>query len=226
MRVHGLLAAAALIGGVGLACGGAADSGLFGGPSANSGSNGGTSDNDGGSSGGGVDAGNGNPGTGEDASPGHPDAGAIEDASPLPDAAPPPKDSGPPPAQDPGVKCGSGDCSVPSEACCRRQVNGNFSYMCLPTGTCQGLNTPSLEIPCDDSTDCATAGSPGQVCCVTIGGGPGGGNAASEVVCRDPSECTQQQSRTPACENDAGVCPQGTTCRTSSQTLPGYRLCL
>jgi hypothetical protein len=211
-----VLSALAIATGAGMACGGAADTGLFGGN--NSSSNG----NDGGvtlSDGGGVTHFDSSTG-GEDSGTVLPDAGQDKDTG-----APPPKDGGGPPPVDPGVQCGGAECSVPSNACCRKQVANNFTYTCLPTGQCQGLNVPSLEIPCDDATDCTTAGHPGQVCCATVGGGTAG-NAASEVLCRDPSECTQANSRTPLCDkNDPNACPAGTSCRMSTQTLPGYNLC-
>lgn len=210
-----VVVALGVAGGAGMACGGATDSGLFGGSGfTSSGNDGGVTLSDGGI-------------THEDGSTGF-DAGAVPDASEQKDTGvpPPPKDSGPPPPVDPGVHCGGTECPVPAQACCRTQVASNFTYTCLPTGQCVGLSVLSLEIPCDDANDCATAGHPGQVCCATVGGGGGGGNGASEVVCRDPSECTQQNSRTPLCDkSDPNACPAGLTCRTSTQTLPGYNLC-
>lgn len=114
---------------------------------------------------------------------------------------------------DLGVKCGPGTpCTVPAEVCCR-YGNGAVDA-CLPTLLCLG----GLSIPCDDSSDCAAAGHPGQVCCLMANaqGGP------TSVQCEDPSACGGTQ----LCNVATGdACPNNTSCRPGQQALQGYDTC-
>lgn len=202
------LLACTLVLGVGVisACGGAADSGLFGG------TGGDVADSGSGSDGSVKHDGGVNPDGGA-----NPDAdtqkdGAVtHDASPTPDAAPP-ADT---------VKCeGTPGCQVGTDACCRVS-NGQTSYSCVPLGSCNG-GGQTLEIPCDKARDCELLGAPGDVCCVTAAMTSG----ASEVTCRPASECTAALGRTNLCDPQmAGACTQGLTCQPSQSTIPGYYIC-
>ncbi len=135
------------------------------------------------------------------------------------------------PPQDDGVNCpGQGFCKVPSQVCCLDTSTGSAMFSCTSSdgdagggddgggGACM-----ALSIPCDDATDCATAGSPGDVCCVT----PGPNDVADLVVCTTPAMCdTQGHARVCNPQGPADQCPTGKTCRASSKTLPGFYLCL
>lgn len=189
--------------GVVTACGGATDTGLFGGTSN------------------GADSGSGSDGsTPHDGSVAN-DASTQHDASTPPDSAPPPPDAGQPDtAVVDRVKCeGTPGCIVGTQACCREgNPPNNFTYACATIGNCNG---GALEIPCDKQRDCDVLGQPGDVCCVTAGG-----TGAAEVLCRPASECTANQGRTALCDpNSAMSCPGGLHCQQSMQTIPGYFIC-
>jgi hypothetical protein len=219
MRVHFLLGVVAIAWGAGMACGGATDTGLFGG-----GGNGASGVDSGGITGsdGGIVPENDASSIENDASTTQHDSGGPPDKD---SGNPPPKDSGPPPPNDPGVQCsdnGQVFCSVPTQSCCRIGQS-NYTYQCMTTGQCQTLNQITLEIPCDDATDCATAGHAGQVCCAVYNGS----STATQVVCRDASQCSQAQSAVIVCDrNDPTSCPvAGTSCQKSTGTLPAYYIC-
>ncbi len=192
------------------ACGGAADSGLFGGSSGVGGEDSGTTGNhDASVADGGVMPGK--------------DATAADSDTPK-DSAPPPRDTSPPPPVDLVACMGTPGCKVGADACCRKANGTAFTYACTPLGTCgQGGGGEGLEIPCDKQRDCDLLGAPGDVCCVT-GGAQGG---AADVTCRLQSECTNNQGRTNVCDPQMSTPCANTTlhCLPSTTTLPGYFIC-
>ena len=186
------------------ACGGATDSGLFGGSSTGD-TDSGVGGHDASST---TDAGN-HPGS---------DASAMPDGEAPKDAAPPPKDSAPPPPVDVVACQGTAGCKVGTEACCRKQNGTGFTSSCTPIGQCdQG----ALEIPCDKQRDCDLLGAPGDLCCVT-----GGQPSASEVTCRPAAECTSAQGRAAMCDPMVATsCTAPLHCQMSQSTIPGYNIC-
>ena len=133
------------------------------------------------------------------------------------------------PPPDQGVECpGQGFCMVPSQVCCLDMSTGSSTFSCTSSdadagGDDGGATCMALSIPCDDATDCATAGSPGDVCCVT----PGANDVADLVACVPPAMCdTQGHARVCNPAGPADQCPMGKTCRMSTKTLPGFNLCL
>jgi hypothetical protein len=130
------------------------------------------------------------------------------------------------PKEDLGIQCGTMVCPVPGKECCRQDPGGGqFVYQCMDPGVCvQQANSP-LTIPCDDTLDCEKAGHAGQLCCVTAAADGGGG--ADEIVCRAPIDCTKQLGRTNLCDPNApNPCPNGGQCKPSTQTIPGYNICI
>ena len=209
--------------GVVTACSGAENTGLF--APGDDTSNGGTD------SGGTVDSASPTPdsggGTMDAGMMQQPDTSVPQDAAPPPhDSAPPPVDSAPPP--DPGVACSDavgGYCSVPDESCCILGIGTST----MPVGTCtqSGQCFDGVEVPCDNARECNEI-DPGQneVCCGTTTARNGVAEVSS-VACTDPADCTTDNSGVILCDpNDATACPTGTTCKKSTETLPGYYLCL
>jgi hypothetical protein len=151
-----------------------------------------------------------------------PDSSTSVDATPPPhDSAPPPVDSAPP---DPGVQCSaapSGYCDVPSESCCIAGLGTSVT----PVGTCSqsGDCFTGVEVPCDNAAECDEI-DPGQgeVCCGTTDQA----GVTTNVACAAPSDCTDQTNVILCDPTDTNPCPQGTTCRKSTRTLPNYYLCL
>ena len=154
-----------------------------------------------------------------------PDTSTPVDASEPPhDSAPPPVDSAPP---DPGVQCGGATttyCAVPDESCC---IEG-LGTTTAPFGTCTqaGGCFQGVEVPCDNAAECDEI-DPGQgeVCC---GMTMSRNNVAvvSSVSCMAQTDCTDSSGVVLCDPNDSTSCPTGTTCRKSTETLPGYYLCL
>jgi hypothetical protein len=135
------------------------------------------------------------------------------------------------PPPDQGVDCpGQGFCMVPSQVCCLDTSTGSAMFSCTSadgdagTGDDGGVAVcMALSIPCDDATDCATAGMAGDVCCVTAGAN----DTAASVMCTSTATCDMQgHARVCNPNGPADQCPNGKTCRMSTKTLPGYNLCL
>lgn len=186
------------------ACGGAADSGLFGGST------------DGGGGGNDSDTVGHDAGAVPDGGTVHVDASAVDAETPKDSAVA--HDTSPPPPVDVVACMGTSGCKVGTDACCRKVNGTGFSYACAPLGSCGGGG--ELEIPCDKQRDCDLLGSPGDVCCVT--GGPQGG--AADVTCRPATECVN--GRAPLCDPQmANPCPANLQCRMSTNTIPGYDIC-
>jgi hypothetical protein len=133
-----------------------------------------------------------------------------------------------PVTMDMGVNCpGQGFCMVPAQVCCLDTSGGGSQFSCTSSDAGGGDDASggcaALSIPCDDATDCAAAGSPGDVCCVTAGSN----DAASEVACVAPDQCSSQgHARVCNPMGPPDQCPNGKTCRASTKTLPGFYLCL
>jgi hypothetical protein len=128
------------------------------------------------------------------------------------------------PPDDQGVNCpGQGFCMIPAQVCCLDTSMGNATFSCTSSDGDAATPCMALSIPCDDATDCAKAGSPGDVCCVTANAG----DTAGDVSCRAPGDCdTQGHARVCNPAGPASQCPNGKTCRPSTKTLPGFYLCL
>ncbi len=126
---------------------------------------------------------------------------------------------------DPGISCGHVECTAGAQVCCRAGTAPPYDYQCGQ----QACPDRTLAIPCDDATDCATLGQPGDVCCGSYSVDPMTQNTQIyQVGCRAPSECVNQQLRAILCDpNAVDPCPNDAgTCQMSVQTLPGYDLCV
>src|SRR5690242_8388296 len=123
---HSLLLAASIGLVLAPACGGASDSGLFGGAGANTGVN-----PDGGGPDGSVTDGAGLP----PSEAGHREGGGKDAAIPLPDASQP--DTSTP---DPGIACGATYCAAGTQECCRTHQATAYTFACMPfVGGCTSL---------------------------------------------------------------------------------------
>jgi hypothetical protein len=155
---------------------------------------------------------------------GTPDAGSKADAANSDAAGDARIDAGEAGSSDPGIRCASNYCTVGTQSCCREGDTTPYTDTCVPVGQCQGDGgTRSLEIPCDDTADCAAEGHPNMVCCVE---GDSSSNAAA-VTCRPPAECVASQGRAPLCDpaSPNPCSPATPKCLPSTQTLVGYSIC-
>jgi hypothetical protein len=213
VRISALVLGAGVALSMALACGGAADSGLFGSPSAVEGA-----DASGNGNGNGADAST-TPATdaGTTAPPPARDAATRDTGV---DSAPPPvPDAGP---RDPGIHCGIVTCDPATTICCR-----SIGFTPAPIYTCTTekacAQTNGFPIRCDSARDCANGGGNGDsVCCVTED--PQNGTA-TDVSCTQKNNCTDQ-TQTWLCDPAvAGSCPGGETCQPSTTTIPSYSIC-
>jgi len=135
------------------------------------------------------------------------------------------------PVQDACIGClpiecaDAGTCTAPAEICCGK-VQGGFldsgmgtlgGYACVSAGSCKALN--EVPIACSGPESCSS----GQVCC-GISSSIRGGNfcyLARSTVCR--TACNAGEFVV-GCDASA-ACPTGTTCTTSTCTLPGFPIC-
>ena len=203
-----------------VACGGAAQSDLFGG-------GGGAGSQD---SGGAADTGS----SGVDSGNGAGDASTGTDAGHHRDAGGPPVDAGEPPdtgvigvdsgAGDPGIYCGKGSqgdiyCPVGQDDCCiTAQGTSAITYACEAVGALTCLGVAAM---CDDTADCGN-----KMCCGTF---DSASSRYREVTCR--SSCSGQGPNGTVyrrfCDPflQPSDCPQGQACQ-ASQVLTGYYVCL
>jgi hypothetical protein len=136
-------------------------------------------------------------------------------------------DSAPPPDQ--GIACGLFECKPKAEVCCLGvDGSGDQTLTCESASDC--ANESGFPVPCADSLDCLAAGSPaGTVCCVTEGSGT---SSAASVACVAPSECTQVTQAlmcdptSTSSTSASGQCPAGDTCSESMVTIPPYSICV
>lgn len=142
------------------------------------------------------------------------EGGVQVDASSRTDAHP--HDSGSLDGADgaPGVPCGTSECTLVSQTCCRK----HDKLECTAATACHGLS-----IPCANAADCAAGGYPGDVCC----GEFDKADLVVQVGCVSPGDCRYSDYRVVLCSKSAAdACPGGETCETSSVTLPGFDLCI
>jgi hypothetical protein len=149
-----------------------------------------------------LDTGNG----GSDGSPpadgGGPEGSSTDGADGMADS----------PASDPGIACGTKECSADGGVCCINAAN----RVCA-TGPCTG----GLEVRCDDLADCAYMQN--AICCA-----PQNQNGTITAVrCALPTQCSQgvPTYQTLCDPKVPGVC--GTrTCQTQQNgQLQGYSIC-
>ena len=144
----------------------------------------------------------------------------------TPDAPPPPSPviACGPPLDNPQNKC---DASK-KEFCCRRGDAQPFKYGCETDPTaCQDFN--DVPIQCSSTQTCIGVGLIGSVCCGTLVASGVGGSVITNTTCTAPASCVSGGSLGKAILCDPGQpnnCPNGGTCKLSSQTMPGDYLCI
>lgn len=106
-------------------------------------------------------------------------------------------------------------CDLQAQICCR----GFNGYACqAPQAQCTGL-----QIPCAQASDCAARGLPGDVCC----GAFDHNNRIYDVSCIPSDQCLLENMHVVICNpNDTDPCPNEGKCGYSTETLPGFGLCL
>lgn len=142
----------------------------------------------------------------------------IVDAS-VPDVAPPP----PPPVGAP-IVCGktlataSLKCDAnQNEVCCR----SGGGAQCTPDTQC--VNDGDVPLGCSTTATCTALGLSGYVCC----GNVDNSSKIDSSECLPANQCPNGNGTVRLCDkNGPNVCTSGTSCKTSSYSLPGYDLCL
>jgi hypothetical protein len=178
------------------ACGGAAQTELFGAPG--DGGDGGTNTDSGQSVDSSHNQGPGDSGGPADTSPGQPDTTML----------PPAPDTGGPPSSL--LPCGSGQPGCPAgpqEVCCITGDVPNLSFACSDSASCMGV-----PISCATTADCG-----GEICCGTETG-TGSATRYTDVKCQPVCGGVH------FCDPAASDCPSPTKC-TASTLLPGYFVC-
>ncbi len=112
------------------------------------------------------------------------------------------------------IECGTADCVVGSQVCCRLGIGDATTFECRAPGACSGLLPPTLSIPCDDADDCTALGTPG-VCCVEASNPIQNNLSVSNVSCKTIQNCAPAFSHTVACDPNA---PTATACPLPSQS--------
>ena len=129
----------------------------------------------------------------------------------------PPVDASPPPV----IVCNAANCAVGTQTCCAEHKNGSIRGECKDLNKCTG--TGKFGISCDGDDDCQVI-KKDSVCCVTFSLQTGQATGAS---CAEVKDCTNNTTRTRTCDPTAkNICDTGDVCRLSTNTLPGYYLCL
>ncbi|MFO0676927.1 MAG: hypothetical protein U0169_10350 [Polyangiaceae bacterium] len=108
------------------------------------------------------------------------------------------------------VECGSFQCDVGTEVCCRTRNSVTTVFTCTPTGACPtNADAGVLAIPCDHNDDCAAAGMIGNVCCIEFES-----SRITGVSCKPISACAfDTDTVSYVCDpdrNDAFNCPAPT----------------
>jgi hypothetical protein len=153
------------------------------------------------------------------------DDASIEDASlpettSIPDATPPPTDAG---IDVPvsALACGDASCNALTEACCRTGVVTDASVQSFACVSDASACKNGLVVTCDDSTNCAALGHPGEACCAEV---PDGASMATKTSCVPANACTGmimcQAGDDEICDVDAGQ-----SCLPSMQTIVGWTIC-
>jgi hypothetical protein len=203
-----LFAALAFAGGFAVvSCTGADESDFFGSPSAPGVDSGATEDDgstatdDGGAASDGAPARKDGGGSNADSGPPKPDAGVIDAGE----------------ARTIGCTLDAGlRCAVGTETCCRSL---GPAFACTASAGCAAV--AQLSVPCDDALDCAALGHPNELCCATTVS-----NVVRDVACRKAVDCTLTANRRNLCDPSAtDPCPNGGTCKLSTQTMPGFWIC-
>jgi hypothetical protein len=123
------------------------------------------------------------------------------------------------PPSDPGVLCGTSQCVVGKQECCRTEEGQTVTFDCVTRGSCVLSN--QLAIPCDDASDCAALGSPGALCCALADKG-----AVSQVACTAAANCPLSAGDYVFCDpSAANPCPNGGVCRSSASPTIPYSYC-
>ncbi len=161
------------------------------------------------------------------------DSGVVKDSgtdakkdADVPDAPPPatPIILCGPPLTSPQAKC---DASK-KEFCCRRGDAQPYKYGCETDETaCADVN--DVPIRCSTTQTCTGQGLIGSVCCGTLVASSGSGSVITNTSCVAPNTCVSGGSvgKAVLCDPNApNNCPNGGTCKLSSQTMPGYYLCI
>jgi hypothetical protein len=118
------------------------------------------------------------------------------------------------------VQCSGGPCDIDSnQVCC--YSNSVQSGACELAANCSG--DQEFPIPCDSTDDCTELGKPDTLCCAQADQS----GAVTNIECRAPSNCQASNGQTNLCDPAAAnPCPNGGTCSPSTQSLPGYYLCV
>ena len=151
----------------------------------------------------------------------------------VPDAMPPPPvdaapDVLPPPTS--AIACGGAvnppkKCDAVTELCCRTGVSSAYVYGCIADPK-DCLNSGDVPFTCSNDQNCVAQGLVGNVCCASIIGNGNGGTVAYDVSCAPKASCYGGNQKLIVCNPQAPTpCPNGGSCKLSSQTLNGYYIC-
>lgn len=158
---------------------------------------------------------------------------AAPDATPPP--PPPPIDAGPPDVAPPPpiapIVCGktlataSLKCDANNDVCCRSGTGTSMTVQCTTDGNCQ--NDGDVPLGCSSTATCEALGLKGTVCCGQTVPGPNNFSVVVSSSCVAANQCPINNGTVRLCDKGGtNVCTNGTTCKTSAGTLPGYDLCL
>jgi hypothetical protein len=163
--------------------------------------------------------------TGPGVDAGKKDTGPSVDSGPIADVVTVDVPVGP---ADSKIHCGNTACSAQTEVCCMTVGNPN-TFACVGSvNDCQGAN--DVPITCSSSENCASQGSPGDVCCGLPNGpnsqNPSCNNFSMASMTQCQTSCDPQQGEFEmGCTLQPNSCTNGQTCITSVCTIPGYTLC-
>lgn len=135
-----------------------------------------------------------------------------------------PKDSGPPVDAGPplgSVTCpGTSPCSIAEgQGCCFSPSSADGT--CASSASdCSG---DTIAVPCDSTQDCTDQGFPDTLCCAQADQS----GLVTSVSCVAPINCNAVNGQTNLCDPAAAdPCPKGGTCKPSTQSIPGYNICV
>jgi hypothetical protein len=142
------------------------------------------------------------------------DVTGIKDVTTVPDVP-----VGPPDSQ---ILCGpSVKCSAQSQICCHHTATAP-EWQCVTDLTqCQGF--ADVPISCSGHDNCASQGTPGDVCCANVQSN-GSCDVATDVSCM--STCDPTAGQVPVGCSSTDPCPtDAPNCKLSTCTLSGYYIC-